>query len=37
MEDAKNNSDVDVTDGYIKMLEKTGKKGDFMGHMYPIN
>jgi len=37
MEDAKNNSDADVTDGYIKMLEKTGKKGDFKGHMYPIN
>jgi len=37
MEDAKNNGDADVADGYIKMLEKTGKKGEFKGHMYPIN
>jgi len=37
LEDAKNNSDADVADGYIKILEKTGKKGDFKGHLYPIN
>jgi prefoldin subunit 5 len=37
MEDAKNNGDADVADGYIKMLERTGKKGDFKGHKYPIN
>jgi len=37
MEDAKNNNDADVADGYIKMLEKTGKKSDFKGHLYPIN
>jgi len=37
LEDARNNSDADVADGYIKMLEKTGKKGDFKGHLYPVN
>jgi conjugal transfer/entry exclusion protein len=37
MEDAKNNSDADVADGYIKMLDNMGKKGDFKGHLYPIN
>jgi len=37
MEDAKNNGDLDVADGYLKMLDKTGKKGDFKGHLYPIN
>jgi len=37
MEEAKNNSDADVADGFIKMLEKTGNKGDFKGHMYPYN
>jgi conjugal transfer/entry exclusion protein len=37
LEDAKNNSDTDVADGYIKMLENTGKKGDFKGHLYPVN
>jgi len=37
MEDAKNNNNADVADGYIKMIEKTGKKGDFKGHLYPIN
>jgi len=37
MEDAKNSSDSDVSDGYIKMIEKTGKRSDFKGHLYPIN
>jgi len=37
LEDAKNNSDVDVADGYIKILDNMGKKGDFKGHLYPIN
>jgi conjugal transfer/entry exclusion protein len=37
MEEAKNNSDLDVTDGYIKMLENMGKRTDFKGHLYPIN
>jgi len=37
MEDAKNNSDADVADGYIKMLDNMGKRGDFKGHLYPIN
>jgi conjugal transfer/entry exclusion protein len=37
LEDAKNNSDADVADGYIKILDNMGKKGDFKGHLYPIN
>jgi len=37
MEDAKNNSDADVAEGYSKMLDSMGKNGDFKGHMYPIN
>jgi len=37
MEDTKNNSDADVADGYIKILDNMGKKGDFKGHMYPVN
>jgi conjugal transfer/entry exclusion protein len=37
MEDAKNKSDLDVADGYLKMLDDTGKKGDFKGHLYPVN
>jgi len=37
MEDAKNNNNADVADGYLKMLEKTGKRSDFKGHLYPIN
>jgi len=37
MEEAKNNKDADVADGYIKMIEKTGKKNDFKGHLYPVN
>jgi hypothetical protein len=30
------NNDVDFGENYLKILEKTGKKNDFMGHMYPI-
>ena len=37
MEDAKNKSDLDVADGYLKMLDNMGKKSDFKGHLYPIN
>jgi len=37
LEDAKNNSDVDVADGYTKMLDNMGRKGDFKGHLHPIN
>ena len=37
MEDTKNNSDADVADGYVKMLDNMGKKGDFKGHLYPVN
>jgi prefoldin subunit 5 len=37
MENAKNNSDADVADGYIKMLDNMGKRGDFKGHLYPVN
>jgi len=36
-EEAKKNDDVDLVDGLIKMLDKTGKKDDFKGHMYPAN
>jgi cell division protein FtsB len=37
MEEAKKNSDADVADEFLKMIERTGKKSDFKGHMYPIN
>ncbi|MDR2923625.1 MAG: hypothetical protein LBU85_09835 [Treponema sp.] len=37
MEEAKKNSDADVADGYIKILDNMGKKGDYKGHLYPIN
>jgi len=37
MDEAKKNSDSDVSEGYLKMLGNMGKKGDFKGHMYPIN
>jgi hypothetical protein len=30
-------SDADFGDNYLKILEKTGNKNDFMGHLYPIN
>jgi len=36
MEDAKNKSDLDVADGYLKMLDNMGKKNDFKGHLYPV-
>jgi len=37
MEETRNNGDSDVTDGYIKILDNMGKKGDYKGHMYPVN
>jgi len=37
MEDSKNNGDSDISDGYIKMIENSGKRSDFKGHMYPVN
>ena len=30
-------SDADFGDNYLKILEKNGKKNDYMGHLYPIN
>jgi len=30
-------NDADFGDNYLKILEKTGKKNDYMGHLYPIN
>jgi len=30
-------NDADFGDNYLKILEGTGKKNDFMGHLYPIN
>jgi hypothetical protein len=29
--------DADFGDSYLKILEKTGKRSDYMGHQYPIN
>jgi len=37
MEEVKKNSNVDVADGYLKMLGKMGSRSDFMGHLFPIN
>ena len=37
MQDARNNSDLDVADGFIKMLGNMGKNSDFKGHLYPVN
>jgi len=31
------NNDSDLGENYLKMMEKTGKKSDYMGHQYPIN
>jgi len=31
------NNDADFGENYLKILEKTGKKSDYMGHLYPIN
>jgi hypothetical protein len=28
-------NDADLGENYLKILEKTGKKNDFMGHLYP--
>jgi hypothetical protein len=33
----KNGNDSDFGENYLKLLEKTGKKNDYMGHRYPIN
>jgi hypothetical protein len=30
-------NDADFGENYLKILEKTGKKSDYMGHLYPIN
>jgi hypothetical protein len=30
-------NDADFGESYLKILEKTGKKNDYMGHLYPIN
>jgi hypothetical protein len=35
-QDEKNNMNVDVADGYIKMLDNMGRKSDYKGHMYPV-
>jgi conjugal transfer/entry exclusion protein len=37
MEETRISYDLDVADGYLKMLDKMGKKTDFKGHLYPIN
>jgi hypothetical protein len=29
--------DVDFGENYLKILEKTGSKNDYMGHLYPVN
>jgi hypothetical protein len=31
------NNDADFGENYLKILEKTGSKSDYMGHKYPIN
>jgi len=30
-------NDSDFGENYLKIIEKTGKKNDYMGHQYPIN
>jgi hypothetical protein len=30
-------NDIDFGENYLKILEKTGKRNDYMGHLYPIN
>jgi conjugal transfer/entry exclusion protein len=37
MEDARNHRDADVSEGFLKMIDNMGKRGDFKGHQYPIN
>jgi hypothetical protein len=37
MDEVKKNSNLDVSDGYLKMLGNMGKRNDFMGHLFPIN
>jgi len=34
---AQKTNDADFGENYLKILEKTGKKSDYMGHLYPIN
>jgi len=36
-ENRQKNNDSDLGENYLKMMEKTGKKSDYMGHKYPIN
>jgi len=37
MEAQQKNNDADFGENYLKILEKTGSKNDYMGHQYPIN
>jgi len=37
MEARQKNNDADFGENYFKILEKTGSKNDYMGHLYPIN
>jgi len=37
LETRQNINDSDFGENYLKMIEKTGKKSDYMGHQYPIN
>jgi len=31
------NNDADFGENYLKILERTGSRNDYMGHLYPIN
>jgi hypothetical protein len=31
------NNEIDFGENYLQILEETGNKNDYMGHMYPIN
>jgi hypothetical protein len=37
MEARQKSDDADFGENYLKILEKTGSKNDYMGHRYPIN
>ena len=37
MEAWKKSNETDFGENYLKILEKTGKKNDYMGHLYPVN
>jgi hypothetical protein len=37
MEAWQENNEIDFGENYLKILENTGKKNDYMGHLYPIN